>query len=203
MKKILLSLVVVMGFGLSQVNAQMVSGGIKAEANMSNFILSDLDGVESNLGFGATLGGFMKIDFHKNFAIQPELLFHFKTSTTKAGIVENDYQYFGAEIPVYAVGQMNLGNGRGYIGVGPYIGVGFSARYDDLDLDLYEKNDFTDEAPLQRVDFGFGAMIGYEFNFGLQINAGYKIGIIDALDAGKDNASMLPSTISLGLAYRF
>jgi hypothetical protein len=46
-------------------------------------------------------------------------------------------------------------------------------------------------------------MLGYEFNNRLQIVASYKIGFINALEANKDNASMLNSTFSLGLGYRF
>jgi hypothetical protein len=81
MKKIVLAVAVVFGLGFLQVNAQTsVSGGIKAEANTSNFILNDMDNMKSNLGFGATLGGFTKIEFNQHFALQPELLFHFKTS---------------------------------------------------------------------------------------------------------------------------
>ncbi|HBG41588.1 MAG TPA: hypothetical protein DDZ96_09235 [Porphyromonadaceae bacterium] len=211
MKKIMLSLALMVGLGTAtQVSAQKVDLGVKADANMSNFILSDLDNVESNLGFGASLGGFAKINFTDHFALQPELLFHFKTSEIKnnpAGNSFEDYQYFGAEIPVYAVGQMNLGSGTGYIGVGPYVGLGFDARYKSdndnaEDLKLYKEYD-NKKSALQRFDFGAGIMIGYEFEAGIQINAGYKIGVIDALNAGKDDATMLPQTISLGLGYRF
>ena len=34
--------------------------------------------------------------------------------------------------------------------------------------------------------------------FSLQINAGYKIGFIDALNTGKKNATVLNETVSLG-----
>jgi len=204
MKKIVLSLGLMLSITLMAINTNaQISGGIKAEANMSNFILSDMDNVESKLGFGASLGGFARFDFSENFALQPELLFHFKSSTTEIGSIENDYRFWGAEIPVYALGKWNMGNGKCYVGLGPYVGLGFSAKYDNLDLDLYEKDDITDKSALQRFDFGFGAMLGYEFGNGIQINAGYKIGIIDALDAGKDDANMLPQTISLGIGYRF
>jgi len=202
MKKIFLSLAVVV-LGLTQVSAQSFSGGVKADANMSNFILSDFNLTESNMGFGASLGGFLKYEVAEHFAIQPELLFHYKTSTTEILNFDNDFRYFGAEIPVYALGQWSAGSGKCYIGVGPYIGLGFSAKYDNTDTDLYEKNDITDESSLRRFDFGFGAMLGYEFDNGIQINAAYKIGVIDVMDAGRDNASMLPQTINLGVGYRF
>ena len=117
-----------------------------------------------------------------------------------------DYQYFGAEIPVYAVGQMNLGTGKGYIGVGPYVGFGFDARHkaDGMDdIKLYEEIGNTGEYIMQRWDVGAGIMLGYEFSNNLQINAGYKIGFLDGLGVGSDDATMLNQTISLGIGYRF
>ena len=207
MKKIILSVAVMIGLGLTQVNAQSASSGIKAEANLSNFILSDMNGVKSNMGLGATLGGFEKIEFSENFALQPELLLHFKTSQmkTEAAGSKLDYQYFGVEIPVYAIGQMKLGNGKGFIGVGPYAGFGIDARYkvDGMDdINLYKEYNGA-KSDMQRWDFGAGAIIGYEFSNRIQINASYKIGFMNALNADKDNATLQNQTVSLGIGYRF
>jgi hypothetical protein len=197
MKKFFLSAAIILGLGFAQVNAQNVSFGVRADANLSNFILSDLPDRESNMGFGATLGGFTKIDLGQNFAIQPELLFHFKSSTSKTGNVENDFRYWGMEIPVFALGQWNTVNGRFYAGLGPYMALGFSAKYNNNDFDLY------DEDRLRRFDFGFGATIGYEFRNGFQINAGYRIGVLDLMDKGRDDSSMHSQTLSFGVGFRF
>ncbi len=200
MKKTVFGIMMILGLGATTLNAQNISGGIKAEANLSNFILTDMDNMKSKMGIGASLGGFAKFDLTENFAIQPELLFHFQTSKMENKITGNDrdYQYFGMEIPVYAMGQWkNSSDGRFYAGVGPYVGVGFDARNTDPTYKLYKENE------LQAWDFGFGAQVGYEFANGIQINAGYKIGVIDALDAGKDDATMLPQRISLGVGFRF
>lgn len=203
MKKYILSVAVVLGLGFTQANAQKVSMGVKAEANMSNYLLTDMDNVESNLKAGAGIGGFMKVDICKNFALQPELMLQYKSSELKQLGTVNTYEFWSAEIPVYAMGQWSLNDkGRIYLGVGPYIGMGISAKNTDTDKDLYEKN-ANDESIMQRLDFGAGATLGYELNCGLQINAGYKIGLIDAMDAGRDNATMLPNSFSLGLGYRF
>lgn len=203
MKKIILGLIVILAISAVNVNAQNITGGIKANANLSNFILTDMGNAESTMNMGASVGGFLKVDLGRNLAIQPELMFHFKSSRMEqTGVAEDDYQYFGVDIPVYLMGQWYTGNSnRFYVGVGPYVGLGFSAKYNDADVDLYEE--VSGQSPMQRFDFGFGTQVGYEFVNGLQINAGYKIGVIDALDAGKDNATMLPQTVSLGLGYRF
>ena len=198
MKKVMLGLMLILGVGATQVNAQSISPGVKAEANLSNFILSDMPTSESTLGIGATIGGFVKFDISNHFAIQPELLFHFQSSTMEQALIERDYQYFGLEIPVYAMGQWkNSSNGRFYAGVGPYLGLGFDARYKDPEHKLYKDD------TLQPVDFGFGAQVGYEFANGIQINAGYKIGVVNALDITKDISTMLPQRISLGIGFRF
>ncbi len=207
MKKVVFYLlIIVMGLGVSQLKAQTgLSYGVKAEANMSNYLLSDLDDMKSTMKVGASLGGFMNINLSENFAVQPELLFHYKASEyeNKPTGIKNDYEYWGMEIPVYAVGQMNLGTGKGYVGFGPYAGLGFSYKNTTADLDLYKKYENDDKATMSRWDFGLACMLGYEFNNKIQINASYKMGLIDNLDAGKDDATMRTQTVSLGVGYRF
>ena len=208
MKKVVVFVAFVLGLGMTQTHAQEVRGGIKMDANLSNFILSDLDGMKSKVGPGVSVGGYAKIEFSENFALQPELLLHFKNSKMeeKAFGDEVDFQFFGVELPVYGVYQMNIKNGKGFIGVGPYLGLGIDARYKgtggEKDFELYKEYDGQKSA-MQRWDFGAGLMLGYELSSRLQIQASYKIGFIDALNAGKDNASMLNQTISVGLGYRF
>ena len=204
MRKVVLSLMLVFGLGITQSQAQGVLGGIKVDANISNFILSDMDGMKSNLGFGVSAGGYTKIMFGDQFGLQPEILLHFKNSKmeVKATGKETDFQYFGIELPVYAIGQF----GNVFAGIGPYLGLGIDARYKgtggEKDLDLYKEYN-NQKSAMQRWDFGAGAMVGYEFGSRLQVMASYKIGFINALNAGKDDASMLNQAISLGLGYRF
>lgn len=201
MKKILFaSVAILLAVGSAQVYGQSVTGGIKANANLSNFIRCDLDNLDNPMRAGASVGGFMKWDITEHFALQPELMFHFKASKfedkTGTATVKSSYEYWGMEIPVYAVGQMQLGNGRGYIGAGPYVGLGYSAK-------TFPGGNLYSSDTFQRWDFGAGVMVGYEFSNRVGINAGYQIGFIDALDTGKDDATMLPQTVSLGLSYRF
>ena len=201
-KLVVLSLSMFLITGLASVNAQTkISGGIKAEANMSNFLLTDLDAQKSTMKIGPSLGGFMKIELHENFAIQPEMMFFYRNSEMKTGSVKDDFQQWGMQIPVYALGQMDLGTGKGYVGVGPYVGFGFDSSYKDADVNLYKE--VAGKTPMNRWDFGVGAMVGYEFSNKIQINAGYQIGLINQLDAAKDDAKMRTQTVSLGIGYRF
>jgi opacity protein-like surface antigen len=203
MKKIfLVCLSVLMTTGLVTVKAQTpVTYGVKAEANMSNFLLSDLDDQTSTMKLGPMLGGFMNIGLHPNFSIQPEVMFYFRHSKMETGATEDDFRQWGMQVPVYLLGQTYTNNGKFYAGVGPYLGLGFDARYKDADMNLYKK--VNDEADMNRWDFGLGALVGYEFQNGVQINANYQLGLVDQLDAQKDDAGMRVQTVSLGVGYRF
>ncbi len=138
MKKTVLGLaMVILGLGIPHLNAQGITGGVKAGVNISNFILSDMGSAESTMNAGANLGGFMKIDLSDHFAIQPELMFHFKSSDMEQAGFKDTYEYWGMDIPVYAMAQWTVQRDRRFfVGVGPYIGLGFSSKYKDLDTDL-------------------------------------------------------------------
>lgn len=201
-KMFLLGLSVLMTTGLVTVNAQTpINYGVKAEANMSNFLLTDLDNQSSTMKLGPTLGGFMNIGIHENFSIQPEVMLFYRQSKMETGSVKDDFRQWGMQVPVYFLGQTYINSGKFYAGVGPYLGLGFNAKYKDADKDLYKKvNGKTD---MNRWDFGLGALVGYEFSNGVQVNAGYQLGLIDQLDALKDDATMRNQAVSLGVGYRF
>jgi len=201
-KMFLLGLSILMTTGLVTVNAQTpINYGVKAEANMSNFLLTDLDNQSSTMKLGPTLGGFMNIGVHENFSIQPEVMLFYRQSKMETGSVKDDFRQWGMQVPVYFLGQTYTNSGKFYAGVGPYLGLGFDAKYKDADKDLYKKvNGKTD---MNRWDFGLGALVGYEFSNGVQVNGGYQLGLIDQLDALKDDASMRNQAVSLGVGYRF
>ncbi len=183
-------------FGIASSKAQDINAGFKVEAGISNFIMSHTYDVESKAKFGTSFGGFMKIDICEHFAVQPELLLRYKSSEIRSSEGTSDFECWGVDMPVYAMGSLNAGKGMFYAGIGPYIGCGFGAKFKMSDIDLYE------DEYLRRLDFGGGAMIGYEFGFGLQINAGYKIGVVNMLDI-EGKAKMLPQTVNLGIGFRF
>lgn len=212
MKKVVMMAVLATVLGVTQVSAQSfvknmmgrLYGGPKVEANVSSFFLSDMPGVSSKMNAGGTLGGFFGFRFSENFSIQEDILLHYQTSQLEQDGKKGDFSYWGAELSFYAVGHWQNRNGRIIIGAGPFVGYGLDAKYeiDGIETDLYEK-DSKDEKPFQPFNIGAAVMLGYELKCGLQFNASYKLGVLDQLDANKKNASMLPSRISLGVAYRF
>ena len=197
MRKVILGAMILMGIGTAQINAQSFSYGVKAESGISNFHLSDMKGIKSKMGFGAGIGGFSRIEFMRNFAVQSEILIQYQSSTLeKKGSEDRDFKYWGIESPIYAMGQWYTPTGsRFFVGVGPYMGYGFSAKLNHPSQKLYKDDTF------QRWDFGAKAQVGYEFASGIMVSAGYKMGFKNAIDEG--NGKMRPQAITLGVGYRF
>ena len=104
---------------------------------------------------------------------------------------------------------VDLGRADGGV-VLAHVGLGFDATLDDLDIDLYKK--IAGETAMNRWDFGLGLLLGYEFDNGFQINAGYQIGLINQADdlaalsdfiTGSNDAKMRTQTVNVGIGYRF
>jgi hypothetical protein len=200
MKKIVFSVILMLGVGFTQVSAQNTSFGVKADANFSNFYVKHGAGTKSKMKPGVSIGVFMKNDVTENFAIHPELLFHYKSSDFKVANAKSHFKYLGLEIPVYALGQWQTGNnGRFYAGAGPYVGLGLKAETArNMTIDLFKAKE------MHRLDFGGGLLAGYEFASGLQINAGYKHGFLNALSHKERGSEKKYSRmLSVGLGYRF
>ena len=96
-----------------------------------------------------------------------------------------------------------MGKGKGFIGAGPYVGLGLDAKNQPGNINLYKKYVKTDLKAMNRWDFGVGGIIGYEFNKILTISASYQGGFINILDAGKDDMSMKNEILSVGVGIRF
>lgn len=235
MKRNIIAIVATALMGMTAVSAvaqtpASLDYGVKAGVNCSSLILSDdFSILKSEVKPGADFGGFMRINLHPSFAIQPELEFYYRGAGVKAEAgsvsVENKINQWGMQIPVYALGKVELGNGQLYGGVGPYFGVGFSAKTDEIEfglvkfdpIDLYEQH--NDKSALQRWDVGVACQLGYEFANGIQINAGYKYGFINQVDDLKssvngvvskfgttlkdDSYKANTSVFTVGLGYRF
>lgn len=205
MKKKLFVFAVAVLIGSGSINAQSfkerLSMGIKAEANCSNFILSDMPGIKSSMGFGGGAGLSTKFKISKNFAIQDDCMFTYSTSELKQGAIKDTYQYFGMVTSIYPIGQWEIyGKGRIYGGIGPYFTTGFRAKMKDSGQNLYKK---TYGVRMKRMTAGITALLGYEFASGFQVNANYKFGITNDLDAEMIDAKMRAQSVSIGIGYHF
>ena len=200
MKKIILTFaVLICSAYLMNTNAQTsTSFGLKLNGNLTNVKLSN---IESNGSFkpGVSLGGFTKIEFNENFALQPELIFNYTENDVKFSGKKTKFKYAGIEIPVYALGQFKAGSGKIFFGVGPHIGYGFSI--DSKIEKLPEGSPDENKIELDHWYMGASTMVGYEFKNKISINAGYQLGF-DLRSKNKSN-DVKTQTISLGVGYRF
>jgi hypothetical protein len=206
MKKYVVTFVFVMAVAMfsTQLSAQdnPVSVVFKAGSSLSNYRLGgDMKGFKSKMNFGGAVGGFIKYDISTNFALQSGIDVYYKTSEleSQADKSSDKLKSWGVEIPLYGIVQVELGSGKAFIGAGPYLGYGISAKSDGANL--FKKNSETGKAAMNRLDYGVGGIIGYDFNKNWQINASYQFGLAD-LHKGK-GGSMKSHGAAIGIAYKF
>lgn len=201
---------------------RLVSGGLFAGANMSNFIIRrDHRTMSSYMKVGAELGGFIDFALSKHFAIQPQVILTAQENYFSVTDTANHLWSFGMEIPVYFLGR--FGNMRqGYVQFGGGIFTHFTFvsnianRYRNFDeipgpgTQYSDGYDYSRLHSLHNNHFGICVLVGYEFPFGLQINASYKVSLSDIAGfysemKGQEiaNALIFPQCISLTIGYRW
>ncbi len=216
-----------------------VTCGILAGANFNHFIITrSHQTMHSHMRIGAELGGFVDFSIIPHFTIQPQVLLtaqqnHFSVADTfniAASDTTNHLWSFGIDIPIYFLGR--FGNMRqGYIQFGGGIFTHFTfasntGKYKSVDNPLpasapARAKGKTPTTPLERYDysrlytlhnnhFGLCFTVGYEFAFGMQINAYYKMSLSDIAGFYSEmkgqqiaNALIMPQTFSLTIGYRF
>lgn len=210
MKRIVFAVAIIVMAGFTPVSAQGIvsliksrlSMGVKGEANYSGFLFKDASNMKSTMGVGGGIGTFLKFDITKHIAFKQDFMFVYQTSELTQNGIKDTYQYIGSEVPIYIMGQWGTpAGGRIYGGLGPYLYMGFKAKMKDSDLNLYKKVDGV--APMKRMGGGATAQIGYQFPFGLDVNASYKLGVTNMLDGETGDSKMMPQSISLGVGYCF
>ncbi len=171
-----------------------VRPGIKLGLNSSNISKTRLDSKS-----GLYIGAFVKIPISDYYALQPELLY------SNQGGKSNSDEYGDVNINYLSIGIPN----KFY--VSPKNGFHFMLG---LGLDVNLKNnfvgltnfDFDDEiSPVDVVALGG---IGFEFDFGLTLEARYKQGTISIDFLGEDNlyeepGSNLNGVFQIGASYKF
>jgi opacity protein-like surface antigen len=161
----------------------------------------DMNSLKSKMNIGGSVGSLIKFDINSNFALQAGVDVYYKTSKLESKTDQSfdKFKSIGVEIPVYGIVQGELGGGKAFIGAGPYVGYGISAKADGLNL--FKKSNETGKPIMNRFDYGVGGIIGYDFDKNWQISANYQLGLAD-LDKAK-GGSMKSNTASIGIAYKF
>ncbi len=204
MKKTMnLSLVVLATLLMVSVSAkaqQKLSIGAKAEANTTIYKFDALTEFESSSpDFGGGAGVFFNYEFKNWFSLQADLLLQYRNSEmgNKITLEKSQLTSYDVELPVYAIFQAKVGTKRLFLGVGPYMGYGISAKFENTDM--YDK-DVSGRAPLHKLKYGAAAMLGFDFGH-FQINATY----ISQNGIGQMRATspIRSESVSLGVGYSF
>lgn len=210
---------------------QLVSGGLFAGANLSNFIITrNHKPMSSYMRIGGELGGFLNFSLSKHFSIQPQVIFTAHQNYFAATDTTNRLWSFGVDIPIYFLGRFGSMD-KGYLQFGGGIFTHFtfasniagkyknveestevvpttqSAKYYTAEEVQY---DYSRLYQLHNNHFGVCVMVGYELPLGIQINAQYKISLSDIAGfysemKGTQDADALiyPQSVSLHIGYRW
>lgn len=177
------------GFGYAQARP-----GIKLGVNSANISNTKLDSK-----YGVYIGAFVKIPITDYYTLQPELLY------SNQGGKSNSNEYGDVNINYLSIGVPN----KFY--VGPNNGFHFMLG---IGLDINLKNNFVGltnfdiDSEISPVDVVALGGIGYEFDFGLALEARYKQGTISVDFFGEDNlyeeaGSNLNGVFQIGASYKF
>ena len=200
---------------------KLVSGGLFTGANISNFIISrNHKPMSSNMKIGGELGGFIDFRITKHFSIQPQVIFTAQQNYFAATDTANTLWSFGAEIPVYFLGRFgNMQKGYIQFGGGIFTHFTFASNIKDKYKNWADPTsvkpptdpyDYSKLYSLHDNHFGACIMVGYEFPFGMQINAQYKVSLSDIATFYKEmkgdptaDALIYPQSVSLVIGYRW
>lgn len=172
MKKIILSLVAIMGvYSISIAQDRSFKFGVKAGINLSDANIENAKNIEDikteNLT-GFHIGAVAEIFLSDHFSIQPELMYSAQGNNLKAVINETkvdiknkiDYLTVPIMLKYYMIGGLN-------INAGPQVGFNVKSTSGG------ENNSDS----VNKLDFGLNFGVGYESPIGLFIDARYNLGL--------------------------
>lgn len=195
MKKVLVVLLFLV-FSISSFSQSKVRPGIRLGFNSANISNTNL---EDKIGLNGAI--FADIRFGKFYALQPEIAFSSQggESSFNGGDLNINYISIALANKFYVVPKAGL-----HFIVGPSIDLDFDNNFINIVND-------TDDSDVTPIDLALFFGIGYEFPFGLTIEARYKQGLINIdlfddffYDSDDSNGNpSLNNVFQVGLAYKF
>ena len=162
--------------------SQEIDLGVKAGANFAN--VSDVDVLSSKTGVQA--GIFAGIKFTDKVGIQADLLYSQQGAKFDAGEFDLSYVNVPVVLKYYLVQGLN-------VQAGPQFGF---IVEDKISLDV-----FGDIADAEKADVSGIVGAGYDFPFGVRVDARYNFGFTDV---SKDiDGTNRNNVISIALGYSF
>lgn len=210
MKKLLLSLTLVAGLGAATfAQDKPVSFGVKAGVAFPNLSFSAM-GTSVSLDAKTTfyVGGVADIKVSDIFSVQPGLTFMSKG--TKSSLDDEmtsedasvNFSYL--ELPVNLMANFNAGTGKFFVGAGPYAAYALSGNAKSGDVK--EDAEFgSGDGQAKRMDFGLNFLGGYQLQNGLNLHAGYGLGLSNIINDESTGFDMKTKNrvFSVGLGFMF
>lgn len=226
MKKLLLSLMLVAGLGYAATAQKTpakggVKIGVKAGVNLAKIVVTGLEGEEKDIydkgnkmNTSFYIGGIVDVPVSSMFSVQPGLTLSGKggkveyTSDGGGASIKNTNNVMYIEVPVNAVVNFQAGAGKFFVGAGPYFGMGITGKSksevtiggvtekDSEDVKFGSEADET-----KRTDFGANFLLGYQLKNGLNLHAGYGLGLSNT--SNSDQNKTKNNVISVGLGFTF
>ncbi|UIR54718.1 PorT family protein [Sphingobacterium sp. SRCM116780] len=213
MKKLLLSFGA--AFLLSAGVQAQTSYGLKAGVNLGKYSNpSDLekDFQKNNTSFYVT--GFADLPVGTNFSIQPGVSLQGKGNKMQydgdGSNGSSTTNVMSIEIPVNAVYYIPTGtSGSVFLGAGPYLGFNVSGKTKvkgniggGTAEGNYDLKFSGDDKDMKVIDAGANFMLGYKFNSGLLINAGYGLGLSNLSPSSDSNDKFSNRVLSFGIGFQ-
>jgi hypothetical protein len=196
MKKILFTVAVlcIAGAAFAQ-----TTYGVKLGPNFSS-MSNKVDGHKETLKMivGLSGGVYANIPIAPEFYIQPSLMYEGKGAKAKDSDEDGKVRlnYLTLPIDLLFKPQMPNGSGSWIIGVGPYLGYGFSGKYSEGGGDPF-KGDFG----LKRFDAGANVQLGYEMANGFNIGLNAELGLLNLVDNGDSDNSARNTSFGVMVGY--
>ncbi len=206
MKKIVLLLTLAAGLSVA-VNAQdkPVSFGVKAGIAFPNLVYS-ASGLSASADAKTSfyVGGIADVKVSPIFSVQPGLTFMNKGTKSDALDAGASINFSYLELPVNLIANFNAGPGKFFIGAGPYAAYALSgnSKADGVKEDA----EFgSGEEQVKRMDFGVNFLTGYKLTNGLNLHAGYGLGLNNLSNISEDGMTLKVKNrvFSVGLGFNF
>ncbi|WAC40853.1 porin family protein [Pedobacter sp. SL55] len=217
MKKIFLLLTLAAGL-TTAVNAQdkPVSFGVKAGVAFPSITLSSM-GISVNTSSKTSfyVGGIADINISPIFSFQPGLTyvgkggkFDLSEMVEQIGVDPEEldgvdavtFNYSYLELPLNLLANFNAGTGKFFVGAGPYAAYALSANMKAGDQKL-DAEFGSEEGQLKRMEFGLNFLGGYKLSNGLNLHAGYGLGLSTTENSSEGTTKN--KVFSVGLGFNF
>ena len=219
MKKLLLSLMMV-GAGIAaSAQTSPVKFGVKAGVTFPTMAFNEDMGIDIKTSTSFYIGGTADIPVGGMFSIQPGITLSGKGFKINESASDEDGAFdvtaksnlLYIEIPVNALVSIPVGEGKVFLGAGPYYGMAIAGKVkgkatvtmggetesESIDEDI----EFGDDGEYKRADFGVNFLGGYQLSNGFNIHAGYGLGLSNVSQDSDVKAKNRVLSVGLGFSF--